>query len=137
MYCRACVYVCVWKDYGVNCHLLKSCTRAGCDLLTSELDPSLLGGTGVNRHVTSMPLPRPDVHRINITLYFEDTGAWGEGGVITHYGQIFSLSLSVHYPLHCICSPDPEPALSLIHSLLLLLPLTLPPLFWTEVRVRS
>lgn len=137
MYCRACVYVCVWKDYGVNCHLLKSCTRAGCDLLTSELDPSLLGGTGVNRHVTSMPLPRPDVHRINITLYFEDTGAWGEGGVITHYGQIFSLSLSVHYPLHCIRSPDPEPALSLIHSLLLLLPLTLPPLFWTEVRVRS
>ena len=134
-----CVCVCVCKDYGVNCHLQKSCTRAGCDLSTSELDPLLLGGTGVNRHVTSMPLPRPDVHRINITLYFEDTGAWGEWGDNALWSNILIIPLSsLSPPLHPFARPR---ACSLSHSL----PLTPSPshttppplLFWTEVWVRS
>ncbi len=91
----------------------------------------------------NMPLPRPDVHRINITLYFEDTGAWGRGDNAL-WSNILIIPLSSLFP-PLPPFADPERALSLFlrlpsslsFTLSYSFSLTLPLLFWTEVWVRS
>lgn len=66
-----------------------------------------------------MPLPRPDVHRKNITLYFEYTGAWGRGDNVLWSNILIIRLSSLFPPLPPFADPEPPP--SLVQCLLLLL----------------
>lgn len=77
-----------------------------------------------------VPLPRPDVHRINITLYLEDTDVWGRGDNVLWSNILIIPLTSLFPPLPPSADPEPAPSLSLppllslIHSLLRFLPHT-------------
>lgn len=122
---RVCMSVLNYECKGIRWyHALsspQSLTRAVCDFPTSELHSHCWRESIINGRDEHALAPHPDVHGIKYKHLFRRHRHVGEGGegsgggtlqsnilIISFSFTHFFHSLSVHYSLHCLCSPTPR-----------------------------